>query len=58
VAGHWRSPGGGAQLSPSFAFRFNNALLERPDLSPSVRTINMIRLGEALGTPDAGVGGL
>ena len=31
--------------------------LERPDLSPPVRTINMIRLGEALTTPDAGVGG-
>jgi anaerobic selenocysteine-containing dehydrogenase len=57
VAGHWRRPGGGVQLSTSFAFRFNNALLERPDLSPPVRTINMIRLGEALGTPDAGVGG-
>ena len=57
VAGHWRRPGGGVQLSTSFAFRFNNALLERPDLSPPVRTINMIRLGEALGSPDAGVGG-
>ena len=57
VAGHWRRPGGGVQLSTSFAFRFNNALLERPDLSPPVRTINMIRLGEALGAPDAGVGG-
>ena len=32
-------------------------MLERPDLSPPVRTINMIRLGEALTTPDAGVGG-
>jgi anaerobic selenocysteine-containing dehydrogenase len=57
VAGHWRRAGGGVQLSTSFAFRFNNAMLERPDLSPPVRTINMIRLGEALGTPDAGVGG-
>ena len=57
VAGHWRRPGGGVQLSTSFAFRFNNALLEKPELSPPVRTINMIRLGEALGTPDAGVGG-
>ena len=34
-----------------------SAALERPDLSPPVRTINMIRLGEALTTPDAGVGG-
>ena len=57
VAGHWRRPGGGVQLSTSANFQFNKASLERPDLSPPVRTINMIRLGEALTTPDAGVGG-
>ncbi|MEO6443707.1 MAG: molybdopterin oxidoreductase family protein [Gemmatimonadaceae bacterium] len=57
VAGHWRRPGGGVQLSTSGNFHFNTASLERPDLSPPVRTINMIRLGEALNTPDAGVGG-
>ena len=57
VAGHWRRAGGGVQLSTSANFRFNSARLERPDLSPPVRTINMIRLGEALTTPDAGVGG-
>jgi anaerobic selenocysteine-containing dehydrogenase len=57
VAGHWRRYGGGVQLSTSANFRYNTALLERPDLSPPVRTINMIRLGEALTTPDAGVGG-
>jgi anaerobic selenocysteine-containing dehydrogenase len=48
VAGHWRRPGGGVQLSTSGTFRFNNAAVERPDLSPPVRTVNMIRLGEAL----------
>jgi anaerobic selenocysteine-containing dehydrogenase len=57
VTGHWRRAGGGVQLSTSASFRFNTAALERPELSPPVRTINMIRLGEALTRPDAGVGG-
>jgi anaerobic selenocysteine-containing dehydrogenase len=57
LAGHWRRPGGGVQLSTSANFRFNRAALQRPDLSPPVRTINMIRLGDALTLPDAGVGG-
>ena len=57
VTGHWRRVGGGVQLSTSGTFRFNNDALQRPDLSPPVRTINMIRLGEALTQPDAGVGG-
>jgi len=57
IAGHWRRPGGGVQLSTSANFQFNRQVLERPDLSPPVRTINMIRLGEALTTHDAGVGG-
>ena len=57
ITGHWRRVGGGVQLSTSANFRFNNAALERPDLSPPVRTINMIRLGEALTRSDAGVGG-
>jgi anaerobic selenocysteine-containing dehydrogenase len=57
VVGHWRHPGGGVQLSTSLNFRFNTAALWRSDLSPNVRTINMIRLGEALTKPDAGVGG-
>ncbi len=57
VAGHWRHPGGGVQLSTSGTFRFASARLERPDLRPGVRTINMIRLGDALTLPDAGVGG-
>jgi anaerobic selenocysteine-containing dehydrogenase len=57
ITGHWRRPGGGVQLSTSANFQFNKQVLERPDLSPPVRTINMIRLGEALTTQDAGVGG-
>jgi anaerobic selenocysteine-containing dehydrogenase len=57
VTGHWRRVGGGVQLSTSANFAFDKAALERPDLSPPTRTINMIRLGEALTTPDAGVGG-
>lgn len=57
VVGHWRRPGGGVQLSTSHNFKFNKAALERPDISPPVRTINMIKLGEALTTPNAGVGG-
>ena len=57
VPGHWRRPGGGVQLSTSGTFAFNKPALERPDLSPPARTINMIRLGDALGLPDAGVGG-
>lgn len=57
ITGHWRRPGGGVQLSTSANFQFNRAALQRPDLSPPVRTINMIRLGDALTRPDAGVGG-
>jgi anaerobic selenocysteine-containing dehydrogenase len=57
ITGHWRRAGGGVQLSSSGSFTFNKRALERPDLSPPVRTINMIRLGEALTSPDAGVGG-
>ncbi|HEU4563400.1 MAG TPA: molybdopterin oxidoreductase family protein [Gemmatimonadaceae bacterium] len=57
ITGHWRRAGGGVQLSTSANFRFDRAALERPDLSPPARTINMIRLGDALTLPDAGVGG-
>jgi anaerobic selenocysteine-containing dehydrogenase len=57
VTGHWRHPGGGVQLSTSKNFRFNVATLHRADVSPPVRTINMIRLGDALTRPDAGIGG-
>jgi anaerobic selenocysteine-containing dehydrogenase len=57
LTGHWKQPGGGVQLSSSANFQFDKKALERVDLSPAVRTINMIRLGEALTKPDAGVGG-
>jgi anaerobic selenocysteine-containing dehydrogenase len=57
VTGHWRRAGGGVQLSTSANFKYNTNALARPDLSPPVRTINMIRLGDALTMPDAGVGG-
>ncbi len=57
VTGHWRRAGGGVQLSTSANFNFNKHALQRPDLSPQVRTVNMIRLGDALTRPDAGVGG-
>ncbi len=57
LTGHWRRAGGGVQLSSSANFAFNTAATQRPDLSPPVRTINMIKLGEALTAADAGVGG-
>jgi anaerobic selenocysteine-containing dehydrogenase len=57
LTGHWRRPGGGVQLSSSANFAFNTPVVQRPDLSPKVRTINMIRLGEALTTQNAGIGG-
>lgn len=57
VTGHWRRAGGGVQLSTSANFAFDKAALHRPDLGPATRTINMIRLGEALTSHDAGVGG-
>jgi anaerobic selenocysteine-containing dehydrogenase len=57
VTGHWRRAGGGVQLSSSGNFQFDTMGVQRPDLSPPVRTINMIRLGEALNSRDGGVGG-
>jgi anaerobic selenocysteine-containing dehydrogenase len=57
ITGHWRRPGGGVQLSTSANFQFDRAAIARPDLGPAARTINMIRLGDALTRSDAGVGG-
>jgi anaerobic selenocysteine-containing dehydrogenase len=58
VTGAWRDVGGGATLSTSGAFHLNGGALERPDwIAPGTRTINMIKLGDALTLPDAGVGG-
>jgi anaerobic selenocysteine-containing dehydrogenase len=57
LTGHWRSAGGGVSLSTSGAFAFNKDALQRPDLGPPARTINMSLLGAALTAPDAGIGG-
>jgi anaerobic selenocysteine-containing dehydrogenase len=57
ITGHWRHAGGGVQLSTSKNFVFNAAGLHRVDAGPATRTINMVRLGDALTLPDAGVGG-
>jgi anaerobic selenocysteine-containing dehydrogenase len=57
VSGHWRRAGGGVQLSTSGTFAFDAHALQRPDLGPPARTINMSLLGQALTEPDAGVGG-
>ena len=57
LTGHWRRAGGGVNLSSSGAFAFNKDALQRPDLGPPTRTINMSLLGHALTKPDAGVGG-
>ena len=57
LTGHWRRAGGGVNLSTSGAFAFDKAALQRPELGPPARTINMSLLGDALTQPDAGVGG-
>jgi anaerobic selenocysteine-containing dehydrogenase len=57
IKGDWKHPGGGVQLSSSANFAFNKAAIGRSDLGSKARLINMIRLGEALTTRDAGVGG-
>ncbi len=49
LIGSWRHPGGGAVLSTSGFFKYNQAALERPDLIQGrPRTVNMSKLGEAL----------
>jgi anaerobic selenocysteine-containing dehydrogenase len=57
LTGHWRRAGGGVNLSSSGAFAFNKDALQRPDVGPPARTINMSLLGNALTSPDAGIGG-
>jgi anaerobic selenocysteine-containing dehydrogenase len=53
LIGSWRHPGGGAMLSTSGFFKYNNAALERPGLIQGhPRTINMSKLGEALTAAD------
>src|SRR5947209_15798144 len=49
VTGAWRHPGGGAFLSTSRLYGFDEQALQRPDLiPPGTRTINMVQLAEAL----------
>lgn len=49
VTGDWRHPGGGAMLSTSKLYPFDDAFLTRPDLiRPGTRTVNMSQLAEAL----------
>jgi len=49
VTGDWRHIGGGAMLSTSKLFPFDDAFLTRPDLiPPGTRTINMTKLADAL----------
>ncbi len=49
ITGDWRHPGGGAMLSTSKLYPFDDAFLTRPDLiRPGTRTVNMTQLAEAL----------
>ena len=49
VTGDWRHVGGGALLSTSKLYPFDDAFLTRPDLiRPGTRTVNMTQLGDAL----------
>jgi len=63
VTGAWQYQGGGLQLSTSGTFPFNSTALQMPELMQSsrldrpARIVNMNRLGEALTSSDAGVGG-
>jgi anaerobic selenocysteine-containing dehydrogenase len=53
LTGAWEERGGGFQLTTSGAFALNRAALERPDLGPPARTVNMTLLGRALTELDA-----
>lgn len=57
LTGHWAVQGGGAIKGNGGYSAFNAQQVERPDLlpDPSVRTINMNRLGEALTEADPAV---
>ncbi len=49
LTGSWRDAGGGVLLSSSGMFKYDEGVLQRPDLArANPRTINMTRLGEAL----------
>lgn len=53
ITGSWRERGGGLLLTTSGAFEIHREALERPDLGPPARAVNMVRLGEALTTLDS-----
>lgn len=55
LVGAWKDPGGGVQLSTSGTFEFDTRGLLRPDLlaGREPRTLNMIRLGDALRKDEA-----
>ncbi|MDI9547930.1 MAG: molybdopterin-dependent oxidoreductase, partial [Chloroflexota bacterium] len=57
LVGAWRDHGGGIQLSASGAFRhMDRTALHRPDLlTGEPRTLNMIRLGDALSLDPAAI---
>jgi anaerobic selenocysteine-containing dehydrogenase len=63
LTGAWQYVGGGLQLSTSGSFPFQSSALQMPELMEAsslgrpARVINMSQLGEALCSPDAGVGG-
>jgi anaerobic selenocysteine-containing dehydrogenase len=48
LIGSLDEPGGGFQLTTSGAFELNREALERADLGPAARTLNMSTLGHAL----------
>ena len=53
LVGAWRYPGGGAVLSTSGFFKYNQAALERTDLIHGrPRTVNMSQLGEVLASAE------
>jgi anaerobic selenocysteine-containing dehydrogenase len=55
LTGAWKHRGGGAQLSTSGAFKWDEEAVRRPDLAMAsplgrlARTVNMCKLGDALG---------
>ena len=52
LTGGWKQPGGGLLLTTSGAFQLDRQGLERPDLGPPARTLNMTLLGQALTEQD------
>ncbi|MFN7918689.1 MAG: molybdopterin-dependent oxidoreductase [Bryobacteraceae bacterium] len=52
LTGAWKDVGGGLQLSTSMAFHIDRKALERPDIRPAGRLINMASLGQALTAAD------